>query len=213
MADLSLTFSRDGRFLAASLTKETIGVWDLFTGKQLRTFRIPEGPAHSLTLSPKGDFLAGAVRNEIWLWALSQDAGPISPTVRNRYPVTALAFQSDGKILASGDDDGHVRFWDVTTGSQFKESLPNQPSRITRILFAPDDKTLFVAANGRPARLFDASNQELVRLPVRGPLAGATFSRDGSLLAVGTAVVTLDGVTFDSEIQVWNIGPLLWQRK
>src|SRR5262249_40533728 len=104
-----------------------------------------------------------------------------------------------------------TRYWDVATGKPLQSVLPEQRGRVVGLLFAPPNgKTVMVAVEGGPVRLFNAdSGKELVRLPQWRPLAAAVFSSDGQALAVGSAASTLDGVKTDGEIQVWQVGKVL----
>jgi WD40 repeat protein len=52
-----------------------------------------------------------------------------------------VAFHPEGKILASGDGDGMVTLWDVTTG---KEQRTLRAHKILHVAFSPDGKTLTV---------------------------------------------------------------------
>jgi WD40 repeat protein len=46
-------------------------------------------------------------------------------------PVQAVAFSRDGRLLATGSDDGTVRLWDPRTGQQIGAHSPATPDRST----------------------------------------------------------------------------------
>ena len=76
--------------------------------------------------------------------------------------VAALAFQPDGKVLAAGDYNGLVRFWDTSTGREIGRPLP-QGEIVLSLAYSPDGKMLAVGlANdhtGKPGiRLWDTSD-------------------------------------------------------
>ena len=69
----------------------------------------------------------------------------------------SIAFSPDGKTLASGDTEGTVRLWDVSTGKMLRELIPydiipvNMPTtgihskgHINHMRFSADSKTLIV---------------------------------------------------------------------
>jgi WD40 repeat protein len=58
-----------------------------------------------------------------------------------RPAVNALAFSSDGRLLASGDWDHVVRLWDVGTGNEVARFLGHKGS-VVGVAFSPDGRTL-----------------------------------------------------------------------
>ena len=111
-------------------------------------------------------------------------------TVRFRHGgiIRALAYSSNGKLLASGGDDGTVRIWDTATGRAIHQF--NHGSAVRSLVFSPNNE--FVASSGGDAsiHLWDVAkgkdNLEMMGLP----LACLAFSPDGKLLACGCGVST-----------------------
>src|SRR5712692_643659 len=64
-------------------------------------------------------------------------------TVRLRHagPVTALAYSHDGKILASGSEDGTIRLWDAATGKEL-QCVAKQQGKIAEVHFSADGQRL-----------------------------------------------------------------------
>jgi WD40 repeat protein len=103
--------------LASGGTEGAIRVWNLGTGKAVRTLH--EQPSvNSLAWSPDGRLLAGGANEDIArvysaatgkvLHELEQAGSPRT--------VTGLAFSPDGNILASGRDNHTMQLWNVKTG-------------------------------------------------------------------------------------------------
>ena len=61
-------------------------------------------------------------------------------------PINALAFSSDGAILASGSDDKTIRWWNPAT-KELEKTLPPLTSRVTQLAFSSDDRW-FAALTG-----------------------------------------------------------------
>jgi WD40 repeat protein len=140
----------------------------------------------SVALDPRGEVLAaGDVRNTIRIWELASDEQPLALSGAGG-PVTALAFSPDGTRIASGSDDGVLRFW------AWDPSRPAPPAIARRL-----DADLAVSRDGRRAAapvervgsravlLWDAAfgpRPRQVQFP-RG-VNGVALSPDGRRLAV-----------------------------
>jgi WD40 repeat protein len=78
--------------------------------------------------------------------------------------VCALAFSPDGRMLATGDFAGAIRFWDVATGQAMRQPLKHDHS-VRLLRFSPDGRKL-LAAGGilggvkGEARLWDVASRE-----------------------------------------------------
>jgi WD40 repeat protein len=98
-----------------------------------------------------------------------------------------VAFNPDGKLLATADSDGTARIWDVPAGSQ--AGLAIETAGVVRdVAFSPDGMLLATADFDGTARLWDVATHVQVgpALPaaVSGAEAGAVaFSPAGGLLA------------------------------
>ena len=113
----SITFSPDSSILAI-IGKEGIHLWKFQNESAGEPTIIPGNLLASesvLTFSPDGSILVGSGMegwsNPIKLWNVKtgRSLGILSGHTE---PVEALVFSHDGKILASGSDDGTVLLWD-----------------------------------------------------------------------------------------------------
>ncbi|MXV76712.1 hypothetical protein F4X73_10470 [Candidatus Poribacteria bacterium] len=148
----NLVFSDDGNMLAGSSEYGTIWVWDLKSGKLLRTITTHEavtdivdvgfGPKKiSLAFSPDGKHLAsgnmtgGVILTDVHNSDLTQTLEPQS------WRVLALAFSPDGKLLASGSKDTSINIYEVETGGKIT-TLRGHTTGVLTLTFSEDSKTL-----------------------------------------------------------------------
>jgi WD40 repeat protein len=128
--------------------------------------------------------------------------------------VALLAFSLDGKTLASGSEDGTIRFWDVASGAELN-TLTRGIDLVNFVAFSPDGTTL-VGGEDRTIRLWDVGRgKDLLNVPV--PFPGvvhsvAAFSPDGGRLALACpggnpdepcGVLICDFHAYDADIDRW----------
>jgi hypothetical protein len=115
----AVDWSPDGRAVA-SAGGGKVEVWDVETGELQRALRHEHGDVSSVAFSADGETLVAGVSEpwgpgEIVLWELGAERMAWSSSGHIR-PVAAVAFSSDGGLLASASEDGTLGVWDAQTG-------------------------------------------------------------------------------------------------
>jgi WD40 repeat protein len=140
---------------------------------------------------------------EIRLWnaATGQQVG--QPLTGHAGTVSAVAFNPDGKTLASGALDGSIMLWDAATGKAIGQPLAGQGKPITGLAFSSDG-TILAAASDH-IQMWDAATGQPVGQPLAGqgePITGLAFSSDGKILgAASDHIQTWDTATRTSVSQ------------
>jgi WD40 repeat protein len=142
-----LAYSPDGRFLATGSRSSPqlqgeVNLWDLVSGKKIRSLGKQEGWIVSLGFSPDGRRLASAASYGVKVW--NTVTGKELSTFRLTFSRVA-AFSGDGKRLATSGVYPKVNVWDVTTGQQLL-SLNGFGNLTHWLAFSPDGTRL--AASG-----------------------------------------------------------------
>ncbi len=110
--------------------------------------------------------------------------------------LTTLAFNPSGSLLASGDIDGDVRFWDMNSGDEI--AAIKQGRQTFEITFNPDGSILVSSDSDGAVRLWDMASFEELGI-FEGHVWGifrVTLNPDGRLLASG-------GV--DQSVRIWDV--------
>jgi WD40 repeat protein len=107
----SLAMSEDGKLLVSGSWDQTIKVWQLETGKLLRTLKGHRDKVYAIALSPNGQIIAsGSADKTIKLWHL-QTGELLGTFTGHGNTVTALAFTASGEMLVSGSLDKTIKIW------------------------------------------------------------------------------------------------------
>ncbi len=177
IAPAFLVFSPDGKVLASRNGDGSAALWDVATGKELRTqsgfrARKPDSPngelgpvvVNLLAFSPDSNALAvggtglpSRPDGAVGLWDRATGKELIRLTASDRW-VVALAFSPDGRALATGHDGGTVRFWETASG-KIRRDWRAHPASVRSLAFSPDGK-LFASAGSDTTVLIWPANAE-----------------------------------------------------
>src|SRR5262249_39221035 len=111
-------------------------------------------------------------------------------------PVRAVAFSSDGQVLASASSDRTVRLWDPNTGTTVA-NLSSHSDWVRAVAFSPDGQVLASASDDRTVRLWDP-NTGTSRATLSGHsdwVWAVAFSLDGQVLASASS---------DGTVRLWD---------
>ncbi len=166
----TLAISPDGRLLAASDRQMTVFVYDLTTGQETKRFAFPQdgmaaGSAilSGLAFAPDGSSLAavGALRTLgppqrgiIRLWDLT-DSGRVRSFDSQKAWIYGVAFSPDGRSLATGDREGELILWEVSSGRPRHVFAGHEGQFTPSLAFSPDGRTLAASSAGGPVYVWD----------------------------------------------------------
>jgi len=108
-----------------------------------------------------------------------------------------LAYSPDGTRLASASQDGTVKIWDPTTGSELRILDGHGSGGVNGVAFSPDGKYLATAGDDKTVKVWDAATgEELLTLSGHGAeVTAVAFSPDGKRILSGSA---------DQTAKVWD---------
>jgi len=200
----ALAFSRDGRWLAAENSSDTVTVWDTATDGEVRTLlsdkrQPPIGTnwVYSIAFSPDGRWLASALDDKtVRMWDASTGR-PIHDLAGQHRSVIYVAVRPNGRLLATGNDEKTIEIWDTSTGRELR-TLSGHKRLVFAVAFSPNGQQLASASADKTVKLWDVATGREIR-SLSGHQAEVTslaFSADGRWLASGS---------WDKTVKVWDV--------
>jgi WD40 repeat protein len=214
----SVAFFPDGKTIAVGAIRGSIHYVAVDTGAPVKA---PEVNGRLVSVAPDGKTLA-VVRSDPWTWNHLRSDRTVrlcdSVTGQEQHclrghgsAVCCLAFSADGKILASGSNDGTIILWETATGREL-HPWPGHRYRVGAVAFFPDGRSVVTRGGDQTVRLWDlATGKETLRLDAgsqQQDWVGVSSSRLVNL--VPSLAYSLDGnlvATWDyrmRSILVWN---------
>lgn len=141
-SNLTVTFSPDGRYLAAGNNRGEIYVWELDADSKQPLFRVSQpGGVNSLAISPDGTtLLSGGRSGRVYLWDVDTGKLRKSSTGAAR-PINRVTFSPDGTAFLTQHEDGSLQVWETNTGNPSGQRIETGYIAITANL-SRDNKTV-----------------------------------------------------------------------
>jgi WD40 repeat protein/serine/threonine protein kinase len=198
----SVTFSPDGRWLAAASAGGTVRVWDAQTGRLIQELPGHELRAASVAFSRDGRNLlaSGSWAGVVRIWDVPTGTC-LSTLVGGRPdPISAVAFSPDSRRLAAGHVEHVIDLWDATTGTAVC-TLREHSISINGLAFSYDSDRLGSVGEDGTVRVWDlVAQREVLRL--RGHTSSCPC------LAASPDGRTFASAGLDGTIRLWDATPL-----
>ena len=179
----ALTFSPNGRWLVSGSDDYTFKVWDVSQRIEIRSLQHisdwTRSPIKAVAFSPDGRYLATAgVHVKLWD---TLDWSEIT-TLQHDEWLWAVAFSSDGTLLATGDHRGQINVWDLQNQHAVTQ-LHVGSNPVYTVQFSPNDQILAGAGYEGKVKLWTVRNwKPYGTLTSNSTISDISFSPDNSML-------------------------------
>jgi len=176
-------------------------LWDLQTGKSLRTFTGHEDKVYKLSVSPDHtQLLSASADGSVRLWTIETGElvrtynVPDADSATN--DVNGVAFAPDGKTFVSGGSDKAVHIWDATS-DRLIMTLQGHTESVNETIYSPDGTQIASSSWDDSVRLWDPTTGTEVRRITghNGNTFGLAYTADGQYLL---------STSQDMTIRVWH---------
>jgi WD40 repeat protein/uncharacterized caspase-like protein len=200
----SVAFSADGRNVLSGNYDNTAKLWDLASGKLVRTFEGHSRKVNSVVFSPDGrTALSGSDDQTVKLWDLA--TGKLVRTFEGHAKeVTSVAFSPDGRTALSGSTDGTVKLWDVATGNLVR-TFKGHSSFVHSVAFSPDGRTVLLGGGNVPPNLSRGRTGKLELWDVAAGALLRTFESHSKSVAFSPDGRSVLSGGDDQTVKLWDV--------
>ena len=120
----AVAFAPDGLTLGSGGVDRFVRLWDIETGRMLKSLRGHTHDIRAIVFTPDGQTLAtGSEDRTIRMW--NPKTGEPTKLLFTRYDhnITSLSLSPDGLMLARGSHNKDIKIWEVTTGTELMTLL------------------------------------------------------------------------------------------
>jgi hypothetical protein len=197
----SFTFSRDGKLLVSCGNDNTVRVWNVETGRLIRTFRGHGSWVQACVFSQDARWILSAGYDaQVRKWSIEGDDElhilQGRPFEGHLDAVLAADFSPDGSRIVTASQDRQAKVWQGNSGEELRSYDEGHVFLASSVLFLPDAKRLVTSARDNTTRIWDvAAGVELHRLDGTGRSAALGLTPDGSKIVTGSD---------DNSVKIWD---------
>jgi WD40 repeat protein/serine/threonine protein kinase len=192
-----VSFSPDGCYALSGSDDQTIRLWDVTSGKEIRRFEGHTMSVASVCFSPDSrQALSGGWDQTIRLWDVAGGT-EIRQFEEHTGGVTSVCFSPDGRQALSGGYDQTIRLWEVESGTEMRR-FEGHTDRVTAVAFSPDGRYALSGSIDQTVRLWEVESGAEVRRFEGHSLSvtSVQFSPDGKQVLSGS---------WDQTVRLWDV--------
>ncbi|MEG4119602.1 serine/threonine-protein kinase [Microcoleus sp. N9_B4] len=158
----TLAVSPNSSILASGGGDNNVILWDLKTGRRMRTIAAHKAAVNAIAFSRDGQTLAsGSDDKTIRLWNV-KTGSRLRTLSGHAGGVNAIALSRDGTTLASGSQDKTVRLWNLGTG-EVRRIITGHGGPVNAVAFSPNGQIVATASTDNTIRLSNVQDGKRTR--------------------------------------------------
>jgi WD40 repeat protein len=198
----AVAVSPDGRLALSGGDDHTLKLWEIATGREVRTFKGHTKGVCAVAFSPDGQWVLSGGQlydDNLKLWELATGR-EVRTFSGHTNAVCTVAFSPDGRWVLSGGHgtDPTLRMWDVTTGQEIRRFSEHKES-VTSAVISTDGKWVLSGSYDQTLKLWEVATGREVRTfrGHEGGVSSVALSPDGRWALSGS---------HDRSMKLWEVG-------
>lgn len=194
----AFALSPDGSLIAAARGDFSVTLYNPASTTGLRTWSAHTGRINALAFSPGGKWLATASDDyKVIVWDLTEGKPANILTLTMPVGIQSITFNSDGRLLAVGLQNGTIRIRNFESGEDLF-TLRGHNDTVLSLAFSPDDSLLASASLDGTAIVWDlrTGSKKFILEGHTNSVTALAFTPDGKRLATSSR----DGTT-----KIWDM--------
>ena len=190
----SVDFSANGNILVSGSSDNTIKVWDVKSGKLIRTIPAFHSYVTNVALSQDGEIIAATGYNSHDILLFNSQTGKLIRKLSGHsMEVNSIAISANSKFIVSASDDESIKLWNLDSGKLISSFTSESP--IKSIAISNNNKLTLSASSDNALRLYNtATGKEISKVDSRA-VECVSFSPDGKFFLCGNR---------DGSIEIFN---------
>jgi WD40 repeat protein len=198
----SVAVTPDSRFAISGSADETLKVWDLETGVEVRTLKGHTARVYAVTVTPDSRFIiSGSWDNTLKVWDL--ETGVEVRTLKGHTGhVNAVTVTPDSRFAISGAGDfmsvdNTLKVWDLETGVEVR-TLEGHTYSVKSVTVTPDSRFIISGSSDDTLKVWDLETGVEVRTLKghTGYVNAVTVTSDSRFAISGS---------WDNTLKVWDL--------
>lgn len=136
----NVSFSADGKFVAALCHDESVTIWDLPGARKMQTFVSAGNTARNAIVSPDGKH-AAVVNEATKIKIYDLESGTVRQTFSHQKEIQCYAFVPGKPLLAASGDEVTIRIWNYATANN-TQNLTGHGATVHTLAISRDGKLL-----------------------------------------------------------------------
>jgi WD40 repeat protein len=153
----SASFSRDSRTILTASDDGTARLWDSTIEPELKPVARVTGPIATAALDSRGPVLVAAGPKRVAL-VIRRDTGRLVRMIRETSPITGVAIDAAGSLVATGGGN-HITLWRTRSGGSLR--VLRQETAVTSVAVSPDGASVAIGGADGSVRLVDVDGRPL----------------------------------------------------
>lgn len=198
----NVSFSRDGRLLAAGFADGSIRVWETVGGKLRKKLAGSTDAVLSVALSPNGETVYVAVADQtVRAWSVAE--GKETGKFPGAGLVYGIALSADGKTLAGASKDKNVYVWDAAS-RELRKTLSGHTEAARAVALNADGSKVASGSDDKTVRLWDAAagTALFTMSGHKEAVTAVAFNKQGSQVASSCGAF---GEFKDRSVRIWDV--------